>query len=255
MSGGYGSNDSGAWPGSDSWGSDYSSDWYGSGKGGKKGKYGKGRKSEYRGGKGQLENSVKSLSYMMECQAWESWEKTKKEKEAAEEEKKRKMKEEEAEERKKEREAFLEEYRKEVKESNRVRNRSRSPPPARVSGSASAIVISPSGGEGFEGYREALKKKTAKAQTVRAPCEVDEWRGWTCSAAAVKKVKAEFPNCCPDSEMIGEGLFEVAEAVANGTSPSKSELATQFQVLTSEEAPSRWARVDIIVGILAHKLS
>ena len=46
----------------------------------------------------------------------------------------------------------------------------------------------------------------------------------------------------PDSEMIGEGLFEVAEAVAKGTSPSKADLATQFQLLSGDEAPGRWAR-------------
>ena len=251
----YGSNDNWSWPGSE-WSSDYSKEGYGSGgkhgKGGKKGSGGKG--AGYGGGKG-LEHSVKNLSYMMEHQAWENWEKTKKEKEAAEEEKKRKTKEEEAAERKKERESFMEDMRKEVKEANRLRVRSRSPTFSRASGSAVAVGSSPGSGETFEGYRDALKKRKPKTQTVRAPCEVDEWRGWTCTKANVTKVKAEFVACCPDAELIGEGLFEVAEAVANGTSPNKADLAIQYQALTGEEAPVRWARVDIIVGILAHKLA
>ena len=79
-----------------------------------------------------------------------------------------------------------------------------------------------------------------------------EWKEWECSAKNAGFIRKAFPGCCTVAQLRGEGILECAEAVvASDKCPIKSALTKKYKGKASVDAPARWGRVDLIVGVIA----
>ena len=66
-------------------------------------------------------------------------------------------------------------------------------------------------------------------------------------------VEAQFPKM-PAAQAKGLGILEIAEKVSEVDSVSIHSLRSKYKTSTGNKAKDRWARVDLIVGVLAHHL-
>lgn len=199
------------------------------------------------------------LVKLLEDKGWREWEKDEKDRKRREEEDERKCKEAEAEQRKKDHEAMMERINKQQEEvfkkivatnSNNNNNNNR--------GGSSKRGRSPSpAGSGdeadFSSYKDALRVKAVRrTQTVRAPCNPKDWQGWTCSLGDAGKIKTAICATLVATEIKDMTLIELAEHLAaHAGTQKKSERADTFEAAAGEEPPSRWARLDLIIGIAA----
>jgi len=101
-------------------------------------------------------------------------------------------------------------------------------------------------------YKDLLRKK-ARKQSVEAPIDAAEWADWTCSKKEGQVVDAQFPKM-PAAQAKGLGILTTAEKVSEADNVSSQALRSKYKTSTGDKAKDRWARVDLIVGILAHHL-
>lgn len=205
-------------------------------------------------GKGGLKGAVSSLVQLEEARAWREHDKEVAAAKLAEEEKARVEKEKEVEERKREREALMEEVREQHREQMKALK------DARAKGSSP----SPRGGRnrsrspksGSSDYLKDLKASRAAARQQRAvaPIDVEDWKEWECSTAEFHKLRHHFPTLVLQ-ECKSEGIAEIGEYI-NGLPAAevgnKTEVRRMHKDIIGSEAPARWARLDIIVAIIAH---
>jgi len=228
--------------------SSYKPEWQDWGSGGGKGK-GKGAGQVRDNG---LNGTVSNLAWMMEQDMTTKWE----EKQAAEklkkEETERLAKEREAEERKKERDDFYERVKEDHKEQMEKlgKNLGGSPGAGR-----SAVSPTPSGGAAdlvdFDNYKDALR--APKRQVSQAPVDPKVWVAWRCTDATTAKILRAFPGTVTKEDLLNEGLLACAESInACATCPNKTLLREQYTNDVGEDALTRWGKVDILVGLLAH---
>ena len=200
-----------------------------------------------------LGSVVENIGNCMEYEQWMKSEKEWKEAELKKEEDARKEREKEAEVRKREREEmfgrvkeeqqnFLSEVKKEVVAPARAAL-------AQRGGSKRKEAVEDE--EEYGDYRESLRKAPRK-QNARSPVDVEEWTDWECSAKNAAFIRKAFPGCCTVAQLRGEGILECAEAVvASDKCPQKAALTKKYKDNASVDAPARWGRVDLVVGVIA----
>jgi len=95
------------------------------------------------------------------------------------------------------------------------------------------------------------KGKDKREQTASAPIDAKEWKDWEASKDDAKEI-LKHTKGLKAKEVEGDGILAIAEnAVAHDDCETRAELAKRYKKLTGSEAPSRWAKLDILVGIIA----
>jgi hypothetical protein len=99
-------------------------------------------------------------------------------------------------------------------------------------------------------YKDALRKKGK--QTAASPVKPHEWKVWTCDRPNAKILRANFPGTLSQNDLEGEGLLEVAELLCSHANVgTKEALKTKYEEKAGSAPNARWAKIDIIVGVVA----
>ena len=105
-------------------------------------------------------------------------------------------------------------------------------------------------------YKAALRKKPRK-QIVTSPVKPAEWIAWECTAADAATIKKAFGgSTAKPGQLKGHGLMEVAEVLEGETATgTRAALAKVYEKKTGKSALARWARIDLIIGIIASEVN
>ena len=229
--------------------------------GGYKGGYNSYGGKGYGGGKGQsnLASEVSSLKWMMEQKEWAEWEAKTKLEQEEKARNEREVKENEAMARRQEMDSFKDLLRVQTesftsivtKTSTPMKESPRDEPGSSKKRKALVDIDSDEDDDDEDDYKKLLRKQPRK-QRALPPVKAAEWVDWECKpsdAAAIKKV---FKTTLKPGQMKERGLMEIAEAIEGEDGASDwNELAKLYQKSAGKTAPKRWAKVDIIVGIIA----
>jgi len=84
-----------------------------------------------------------------------------------------------------------------------------------------------------------------------------EWIDWQCSNADATTIKKAFGGTtAKPGQFKGHGLMEVAEVLEGEKSTGTwNALVTTYEQKTGKKAPARWARIDLIIGIIASEVN
>lgn len=102
-------------------------------------------------------------------------------------------------------------------------------------------------------YRAKMAKpKAARSQAVLAPCNPKDWVGWECNKQSAKAVKDGWCKSLEVNSVEGLSLMDFAEhLVTLGDVGSKTDLQSLYKDKAGDDAPGRWAKLDLCVGVLA----
>jgi hypothetical protein len=216
---------------------------------------------DYSGGKGQsqLASEVSSLKWMMEQKEWAEWEAKAKLEQEEKARNEREMKELEAASRRQEMDSFKDLLRVQTesftsivaKERTPLKESPRDEPVSSKKRRASIAIDSDEEDEEEDDYKKLLKKQPRK-QRAMPPVKATEWVDWECKPCDAVAIKKVFKTTLKPGQMKERGLMEIAEAIEGEDGASDwNELAKIYQKAAGKTAPKRWAKVDIIVGIVA----
>ena len=243
----------GGWDDNNSYGGGYNS-YGGKGGGGSYNSYGGGGK-----GQSNLASEVSSLKWMMEQKEWAEWETKTKLEQEEKARNEREVKETEAASRRQEMDSFKDLLRVQTESFTSIVTKSSTPtkgsprdePVSSKKRKAPIDIDSEEDEDDEDDYKKVLKKQTRKQQSL-PPVKAAEWVEWECKPADAGAIKKVFKTTLKPGQMKERGLMEIAEAIEGEDGASdRSELAKLYQKAAGKTAPKRWAKVDIIVGIIA----
>jgi len=105
-------------------------------------------------------------------------------------------------------------------------------------------------------YKALLRKKPRK-QKATPPVDVTRWLEWECNGTDATLIKKTFAKTkLKATDFKGKALMDIAESLETDQGlGSKEELAEMYKKAKKKSAPARWARVDILVGLVANAVS
>ena len=96
-------------------------------------------------------------------------------------------------------------------------------------------------------------RKKPRQQNVESPIDASEWVDWSCSKKEGQLVEKAFSKM-PAAQCKRLGILAIAEKIAELDNAMQDKLREKYKACTGKKAKDRRARVDLIVGIVAHYL-
>ena len=214
------------------------------------------------------EKAVENLVWMQEQKEWRELEESNKKWEEERQKTEREAKEKEAEARRAEmdsfkgllrtqHESFVDSLTKqrghEADSLTKQRGYEAAPAPPKRKAARAEVIESESEEVEMDYKKILLAKKKPKVQRALPPVNPEEWKDWEANGTDATLIKKRFKATALKAlDFKGKSLMEIASALESDKKTGDvAELSAMYLEMKKKAAPKRWARVDIIVGLIA----